>query len=98
MSERENYASFLTDDNLIFIENEYLRLGANLSLGGALTHLSEKGKKNLINSCDWGRQVQMSFYSHPVPFKPEGFEMEENWKFIGWNPSSRATVTATVQG
>jgi len=86
MPEDKSFASFLTDDNLVFIENDYLRLGANLSLGGALTHLSEKGKKNLLNSADWGRQVQMSFYAYPVPFHPDGFEMAENWHFIGWNP------------
>ena len=86
MAEEKSFDSYLTDDNLVFIENEYLRLGANLSLGGALTYLSEKGKKNLINSADWGRQVQMSFYSHPVPFNPEGSQMAECWKFIGWNP------------
>ena len=86
MAEERSFDSYLTDDNLVFIENEYLRLGANLSLGGALTHLSEKGKKNLINSADWGRQVQMSFYAPPVPYHPEGVEMAECWKFIGWNP------------
>ena len=77
---------YLTEDNLVFIENEFLRLGANLSLGGALTYLAEKGRKNLINSWDWGRQVQMSCYSGPAPFQPEGTEMAECWKFIGWNP------------
>ena len=86
MAEEKSFDSYLTDDNLIFIENEYLRLGANLSLGGALTYLSEKGKKNLINSADWGRQVQMSFYAPPVPYHPEGWQMAECWKFIGWNP------------
>ena len=86
MAEEKSFDSYLTDDNLVFIENEHLRLGANLSLGGALTYLAEKGKKNLINSADWGRQVQMSFYSHPVPFNPEGSQMAECWKVIGWNP------------
>lgn len=86
MEEKRSFESYLTDDNLIFIENEFLRIGANISLGGALTYLAEKGKKNLINSHDWGRQVQMSFYAHPVPYKPEGSEMAECWKFIGWNP------------
>ena len=86
MEEKKSFESYLTDDNLIFIENEHLRIGANISLGGALTYLAEKGKKNLINSHDWGRQVQMSFYAHPVPYKPEGSEMAECWRFIGWNP------------
>ena len=86
MEENKSFDSYLTDDNLIFIENEFLRLGANISLGGALTYLSEKGKKNLINSHDWGRQVQMSFYAPPVPYNPEGTQMAQCWKFIGWNP------------
>ena len=86
MSTNNDFMKYLSDDNLIFIENEYLRLGANISLGGALTYLSEKGKKNLINSADWGRQVQMSFYAPPVPYQPEGVEMAECWKVIGWNP------------
>ena len=86
MADEKSFESYLTDDNLIFIENEYIRIGANISLGGALTFLAEKGKKNLINSHDWGRQVQMSFYAPPVPYQPEGSEMAECWKFIGWNP------------
>ena len=86
MADPSIFASYLTDENLIFIENESLRLGANLALGGAMTYLAEHGKPNLINSWDWGRQVQMSFYSHPVPFCPDGEEMAECWKFIGWNP------------
>lgn len=92
MEEKKPFDSYLTDENLIFIENEYIRLGANISLGGALTYLAEKGKKNLINSYDWGRQVQMSFYSDPVPFIPEGHEMSERWKHIGWNPIQSGDV------
>lgn len=86
MEEKRSFDSYLTDDNLVFIENEHIKIGANLSLGGALTYLAEKGNKNLINSADWGRQVQMSFYAAPTPFKPEGVQMAECWHFIGWNP------------
>ncbi len=78
--------SVLEDENIIYIQNDRIRLGVNLSLGGAVTYLAHHGKPNLINSYDWGRQVQMSFYSHPVPFKPEGYEMNEGWWGIGWNP------------
>ena len=85
MADKKNFAEYLTDDNLIFIENEYIKIGANLSLGGALTHLSEIGGKNMINSYDWGRQVQMSFYANPTPFNPNG-TMPDNWKWLGWNP------------
>ena len=86
MATKKEYLKYLSDENLLFIENEHLRLGANLSLGGALTHLAEKGKENLINNYDWGRQVQMSFYSGPVPHLPEGVQNNPGWDYIGWNP------------
>ena len=78
--------SVLNDENIVYIENEHIRLGINLALGGVVTYLAERGRPNLINSYDWGRQVQMSFYSHPVPFQPEGVDMVEAWREIGWNP------------
>ena len=92
MDSNKSFDSYLSEDNLIFIENEHIRLGANLSLGGALTYLAEKGRKNLINSYDWGRQVQMSFYNHPIPYIPEGHEMADRWKHIGWNPIQSGDV------
>ena len=76
----------ILDENVVCIENEYIKLGINVALGGAVTYLAEHGKKNLINSWDWGRQVQLSFYSGPVPFHPEGTEMGEHWTHTGWNP------------
>lgn len=78
--------AILESDNISWIENDKIKLGINLGLGGAVTYLAEHGKPNLINSADWGRQVQMSFYSFPVPFHPEGYNMQESWHFIGWNP------------
>ena len=74
------------DAHVVFIENDRLRLGVDLSLGGAVTHLAEHGHPNLINSFDWGRQVQMSFYSGPNPFEPAGSTVYESWKYLGWNP------------
>ena len=76
----------ILDENVVYIENEYIKLGANMALGGAITYLAEHGNKNLINSVDWGRQVQLSFYSGPVPFHPEGTEMGVHWTHTGWNP------------
>ena len=45
MAVEKSFESYLTDDNLVFLENEHIRIGVNLSLGGALTYLAEKGKK-----------------------------------------------------
>ncbi|HEY5911469.1 MAG TPA: hypothetical protein VJA21_12790 [Verrucomicrobiae bacterium] len=72
-----------------YIENQTLRLGVDLNLGGAITYLSPAGTNrelNLINTHDWGRQVQLSYYSGPVPFNPPGTRMSKAWEFIGWNP------------
>ncbi len=41
---------------------------------------------NVVNSSDCGRQVQLSFYSGPVPFQPPGSSISEPWKELGWNP------------
>ena len=69
------------------IDNGTVRLGVNLDIGGAITWLSQAGSEdNVINSHDWGRQVQMSFYSGPNPFTPPGVEFSEHWKGLGWNP------------
>ena len=67
MYERFVDLSFLDDDHIVYVENEHIRLGVNLALGGAITYLAAQGGKNLINSYDWGRQVQLSFYGLPRP-------------------------------
>jgi len=68
------------------LENDQIRFGANLTLGGAITLLSTKDGPNMINSHDWGRQIQMSFYSGPQPFEPNGKKPADHWKQLGWNP------------
>lgn len=69
-----------------WLDNGKIKLGINLDLGGSITYLALINGENMINSRDWGRQVQMSFYSGPVPYQPEGATIKENWKQLGWNP------------
>ena len=71
-----------------YLENEDIRLGIDLNLGGAITYLAPATNHdlNVINSSDWGRQVQLSYYSGPVPYHPPGTKMNQSWHFIGWNP------------
>ena len=70
-----------------YLENDQIRIGLNLDIGGAITYLSKTGSnENIINSYDWGRQIQMSFYSGPVPYEPNGKKPHDAWTFIGWNP------------
>ena len=70
-----------------FLDNGVIRIGVNLNAGGAITYLSLSGSQtNLVNNWDWGRQIQMSHYSGPVPFKPGGKEPAPHWLGLGWNP------------
>lgn len=70
-----------------YIDNGTIRLGVNLALGGAITYLADsKTGKNLVNNWDWGRQIQMSFFGHPVPYVENGQTPTKHWAHIGWNP------------
>lgn len=83
------------DEPMRFLENERIKLGVDLSLGGAITYLSdrENGGENMINSVDWGRQIQLSFYSGPRPFiGPNGEKPTERWAGLGWNPVQSGDV------
>jgi len=74
-------------DHISYIQNKDIRLGVDLDLGGAITYLSKTGsEENVVNSYDWGRQIQMSFYSGPIPYTPEGKQPNPSWAGLGWNP------------
>ena len=70
-----------------WLENGQIKLGVDLDLGGAITFLAAaKDGANVINNFDLGRQVQLSFYSGPVPFEANGQKPAKHWQHIGWNP------------
>lgn len=70
-----------------YLDNGMIKIGIDLDLGGAITYLSRSGSDaNMINSFDWGRQIQMSNYSGPIPFEPGGKKPMESWAGLGWNP------------
>lgn len=76
-------------DPMRYIENDRIKVGLDLSLGGAVTYVEDKTNKsgNMINSHDWGRQIQLSYYSGPTPFiGPNGEKPSPNWAGLGWNP------------
>ena len=74
-------------EKIRYIDNGVIKVGINLDLGGAITYVAKsKGSPNLINSFDWGRQIQLSHYSGPVPFVPHGKEPRKDWAGLGWNP------------
>jgi len=74
-------------EHMSWLENDRVRLGVDLDLGGAVTFLAAvKDGANVINNFDLGRQVQLSFYSGPVPFEADGQKPAEHWSHLGWNP------------
>lgn len=77
------------DEPMRYLENDRLKIGINLGAGGAVTYLEDKEHQsgNMINSFDWGRQIQQSYYSGPIPFiGPNGEEPVKRWAGLGWNP------------
>lgn len=74
-------------DSLTVLNNGIVKVGINLALGGAITYLSDaKGKGNIVNNSDWGRQIQLSFYGGPKPYTRNGKQPPANWRNLGWNP------------
>lgn len=70
-----------------YIDNGTVKLGVNLSLGGAITFIADsKNGKNIVNNYDWGRQIQMSFFAGPQPYFEKGQKPRKHWEHIGWNP------------
>lgn len=74
------------EPQMSFLQNEEVKVGVDLHLGGAITWLSSKDGGNRVNNFDLGRQIQLSYFSGPVPFEPNGQQPAEHWKHIGWNP------------
>lgn len=74
-------------ERMSYLDNGIIRLGADLNKGGAITWLSNSGDdENVVNSYDYGRQIQMSYYSGPVPYVVGDKRPAEHWRHIGWNP------------
>lgn len=88
-SQQDKSTPPVVESPIKYLENDRIKLGIDTRLGGAVTFLSDKenGGKNMINSADWGRQIQMSYYSGPWPYiGPNGERPTDNWAGLGWNP------------
>ncbi|WP_206026408.1 hypothetical protein [Roseimicrobium sp. ORNL1] len=72
--------------DMSYLSNVEVKVGIDLSRGGAIVYLARTGEDNLINNFDLGRQVQLSFFSGPVPFAVGDNTPSKHWEHIGWNP------------
>ncbi len=65
------------------LDNGTIRLGVDLERGGTITYLAASGGgANLINSHDFGRMVQQSYYAGPDNYG----EPAPPWTNFPWNP------------
>jgi len=75
------------EPEMSWLENDRVKVGVDLKMGGSIASLRGKADgRELINNFDHGRQVQMSFYSGPNPFAPNGLQPHPAWRALGWNP------------
>jgi hypothetical protein len=74
------------EPRMSFLENGSIKVGVDLNLGGAITWLSKADGENRVNNFDHGRQIQLSYFSGPVPFETAGQKPSEHWRHLGWNP------------
>ncbi len=74
------------EPRMSFLENAEIKVGIDLSLGGAITWLSGSDGENRVNNFDHGRQIQLSYYGGPVPFEAAGQKPAAHWRHLGWNP------------
>jgi hypothetical protein len=76
------------EGRMSYLDNGTLRVGVDLALGGVITYLATPKRENVINSHDYGRQIQQSYYSGPQPFG----EPHPAWKNWPWNPIGTGDV------
>ena len=78
---------------MIFLDNGTIKLGVDLSAGGAIGYLSESGSaSSVINTHDLGRYVQQSYYSGPANYTPAGSTKHPNYANWPWNPVQAGDV------
>jgi hypothetical protein len=74
------------EEKMSYLENSEVRVGVDLMLGGAITWLSGADGANRVNNFDHGRQIQLSYFSGPVPFATADQKPAAHWNHLGWNP------------
>lgn len=75
------------------LDNGVIRVGVDVSRGGAISYLSESGAgESVVNIYDLGRYIQQSYYAGPYPFIPPGAVQHPAYDGWGWNPVQAGDV------
>jgi hypothetical protein len=71
---------------LLFLENEYMKIGIDKSMGASITWLTWKlHQENSVNIHDPGRLIQQSYYAgKSIDRQAEG--QSKSWSPWSWNP------------
>lgn len=67
-----------SEATMSWLENTEIKVGVDLNRGGAIVYLAGQDGINLINNFDLGRQVQLSYFSGPVPLRQRGKSPKSN--------------------
>jgi hypothetical protein len=59
-------------DSFVFLQNSEVRVGIDTSRGGSIGWFGPANGSNYINIHDFGREVQVSYYTGPQPYNPPG--------------------------
>ena len=86
ISSLETESADVLSGGTYFIENECLKVGAELIWGGGLSYIEDKkcpvqGLKNMLNHADTGRLVQQSYYGTGDPPYEKGEFMGNPWVY-----------------
>lgn len=76
-------------DQLTYLDNGAVKVGANLTRGGSIGYLADAKKGgSVVNVHDYGRWIGQSYYSGPKAFGAP----HPGWKDWPWNPISAGDV------
>merc|ERR1719384_2128286 len=73
---------------MMFLDNGKVKFGVDLARGGSFSYFGPSGSDlNLVNAHDLGRLIQMSYYSGPRFYNPDG-KCNKLFRGLewGWNP------------
>lgn len=73
-------------DTLITLDNGIVFLGIDTSRGASVGGFGPSGGPNYANIHDFGREIQVSYYTGPAPYNPPGCDQPPSYAGFPYNP------------